>query len=377
MQMVKRLLLLCVACAVVAVAACSWDYPIWIPRTKTADPLYRFERGGKAGYIDRTGKIVIAPAWKVAGNSGSEFHEGLLEVGIRQGRYVDASQKPAFPEDLYVGSAFSEGLAVAKRRGEDAWGYIDRSGAFKIQPRFAAAPRFFQDGLARIQDGENFGYIDRSGAVVIRPQFLAAGDFNDGMARVVLQGPCVYAADGPCGPENLVRAGEKMPNPPACKFTFIDRTGRPIANEKLDDARNFAEGLAPVQKNGRWGFIDKRGALAIAARFEDAQPFSDGLALVQVNGSYGYIDHQGKLVIPPWFQYADDFSDGLAAVGNEEEGYWYIDKTGQETIGGRFAAASPFFKGLAHVQLLDEEEGPTNTFAYIDRSGRQVFRYQR
>ena len=377
MEMVKRVLLLCVACVVAAAAACSWDYPIWIPRSKTADPLYRFERGGRAGYIDQTGKIVIAPAWKVAGNSGSEFHEGLLEVGIRQGRYVDTSQKPAFPEDLYVGSAFSEGLAVAKRRGEDVWGYVDRSGAFKIRPRFATAPRSFQDGLARVQDGESFGYIDRSGAIVIHPQFPAGGDFNDGMARVVLQGPCLYASDGPCGSENLIHAGGKLPNAPACKFTFIDKAGRPIANGKFDDARNFAEGLAPVQKNGRWGFIDKNGALAVAPRFEDAQPFSDGLALVQVNGSYGYIDHQGKLVIPPWFQYADDFSDGRAAVGNEEEGYWYIDKTGQEAIGGRFAAASPFFKGLAHVQLLDEEEGPTNTFAYIDRSGRQVFRYQR
>ena len=373
----KRFAVLGLLGAAAVFGACSWDYPIWIPRTKSADPLYRFERNGKAGYIDRSGKIVIPPTLKVAGNFGCEFHEGLLEIGIRQGRYIDASQQLAFPENLYVGSEFSEGLATARRRDETRWGYVDRSGTFLIAPRFSSSPRPFQDGLARVRIDENFGYIDHTGTVVIRPQFADASDFSDGMARVVVDGPCMYTPDGPCGFENPIYAGGKPPKASACKFAFIDKASRIITDERYENARSFAEGLAPVQKNGRWGFIDKSGKLAIAYRFEDAQPFSDGLALVQVNGSYGYVDHQGKLAIPPWFQYADDFSDGLAPVGNEEEGYWYIDKNGQEAIAGRFAVASTFFKGLAHVQLLDEEEGPTNTFAYIDRSGRQTFTYQR
>jgi hypothetical protein len=35
---------------------CSTDYLIWIPRSPTADPLYRFEKGDKIGYINRTEK---------------------------------------------------------------------------------------------------------------------------------------------------------------------------------------------------------------------------------------------------------------------------------------------------------------------------------
>ncbi len=34
---------------------CSWDYLIWMPHSEQADPLYRFVRNGKAGYIDRSG----------------------------------------------------------------------------------------------------------------------------------------------------------------------------------------------------------------------------------------------------------------------------------------------------------------------------------
>jgi hypothetical protein len=35
-------------------SACEWSYPIWIPRSATADPVYQFTRGDKVGYIDRT-----------------------------------------------------------------------------------------------------------------------------------------------------------------------------------------------------------------------------------------------------------------------------------------------------------------------------------
>lgn len=374
--MSRRLILGFMLWALIAAEACEWDYPIWIPRTANADPLYRFERGGKAGYIDRTGKVVIQPVLKLLGNSDYEFHDGLVKVGIG-GRYIDATLKPAFADNLDVASDFSEELAVARRAGENLWGYVDRSGTFKISPRFQAVPRSFRNGLARIEVDGKFGYIDHTGVPVIPPQFTDAGDFSDGMARVVVGGPCIYVPDGPCGASNLVHVGGAAPKVPMCKFTYLDQGGRVLKNERYDFAREFAEGLAPVQKGGHWGFIDKSGKLAVALRYDDAQPFSDGLARVRMNGSYGYIDRLGKLAIPPWFEYAESFSDNLAVVGNEDEGYWYIGKNGQELIGGRFAEASPFFKGLAHVQLLDEDEGPSDMFAYIDTSGRKVFRYER
>ncbi|HEX9002735.1 MAG TPA: hypothetical protein VGB07_22705, partial [Blastocatellia bacterium] len=61
--------------------ACSWDYLIWMIRSKNADPLYRFVRNDKAGYIENTGKVVIEPKFNVYGNGGGEFHDGLLEIG--------------------------------------------------------------------------------------------------------------------------------------------------------------------------------------------------------------------------------------------------------------------------------------------------------
>ena len=81
------------------------------------------------------------------------------------------------------------------------------------------------------------------------------------------------------------------------------------------------------------------------------------------------------MLLPKW-KYAEDFSEGFAVVGNPNGPFSYIDHDGNRAIRGEFAAASPFFKGLAQVRLLlvDSKEAKA-TFAYIDSKGRRVFTY--
>jgi hypothetical protein len=56
--------------------------------------------------------------------------------------------------------------------------------------------------------------------------------------------------------------------------------------------------------------------------------------------------------------------------------YWYIDQQGHRAIEGEFAAASRFFKGVAHVRELAGEKAKTGAAAaYIDTKGRRIFRY--
>jgi hypothetical protein len=96
-----------------SVWACSTDYTIWIPRSPDADPLYRFVKGEKAGYIDLTGRVVIPPLIDdVAGNAGGEFHDGLAEFGVGDSVYIDRKGKKVIG-GVYRGWDFSEGLAVA------------------------------------------------------------------------------------------------------------------------------------------------------------------------------------------------------------------------------------------------------------------------
>src|SRR6266849_8339115 len=108
---------LCAGLAVLMIAwsssTCEWDYPIWIPHSANADPFYRFTKGSKAGYIDKTGKVVVPAVIPFCvGNGGGAFHDGLLEIGVFDGIYVDTSGKKVIDKGLYRGWDFSEGLAA-------------------------------------------------------------------------------------------------------------------------------------------------------------------------------------------------------------------------------------------------------------------------
>jgi hypothetical protein len=370
-------------------STCSWDYSIWIPRSATADPLYRFIKGRKAGYIDQTGKVVVPPVIPfTGGNGGGEFHDGLLETTVADGVYVDTSGKRAIDKGFYSGWDFSEGLAVVMEKEGGKWGYINTKGEFAISPRFDSSAMdyvwSFEGGLAKIEVEGKFGYIDHTGAFVVQPRFLDGDSFHEGMARVVVEGPCVYLRipeESPCPDLGLVPRGTKTQETlPACKYTFIDKSGSVISEQRFDYALLFAEGLAPVRIGELWGYIDKTGVMIIAPRFESAAPFSDGLGLISEKGLFGYVNRTGTYAISAQFKRAERFAEGRAVVGDLQSGYWYINNAGHQAIPSKFALASPFFKGLAHVKVLsgvtDTENIYSGTFAYIDSTGRTVFKYK-
>ena len=59
-----------------------------------------------------------------------------------------------------------------------------------------------------------------------------------------------------------------------------------------DQVYEYSEGLAKVEKDGKFGFIDIKGNLTIPLSYTDVQSFSDGLAVVvaEASGLLGYID---------------------------------------------------------------------------------------
>ena len=61
---------------------------------------------------------------------------------------------------------------------------------------------------------------------------------------------------------------------------------------------SFSGGLAPVEKDGKWGFIDAHNRVVIAPNYDYAHNFNRGRAIVQQGDFYGVIDQQGKTVIP-------------------------------------------------------------------------------
>lgn len=365
---------------------CEADGLIWMPPTDRADPLFRIIIDGRAGFIASSGKIVIAPKLEVKSNWGQAFYDGLLMLGVSEGPFLNTSGKKVLDNGFYRLWDFSEGLAPALEKSDSKWGYVNHSGDFVISPRFPFYPESlvsgFSEGLAAVESNGKLGYIDRSGNFAIPQRFVAGTEFDGGIARVVVEGPCVffdYENFDPCfrmSPHTAPRTGDAgrggSSSLVACKWSYIDKTGRKLIGAEFDAALRFNEGLAAVKVGRHWGFIDKQGKFVIPVSFETAASFSNGLALVTSGKKTGFINRVGIMTIQvdPG-EYAERFSEGLTTIGSWREGYLYIDTQGKQAFPGRFVVASRFFRGLAHVQL------DRTNFAYIDRTGKRIFNYRR
>lgn len=98
--------------------------------------------GGKPGYIDRAGKLVINPQWDRA----YEFSEGLAVVCVGQ-----------CDDEHWQGYRFTKGLETEPVERTFKYGYIDENGKMVINPMFEEAESF-SEGVA----GDHTGQTDRT-----------------------------------------------------------------------------------------------------------------------------------------------------------------------------------------------------------------------
>lgn len=245
------------------------------------------------GYIDKTGKTVIKPQFEYAGN----FSSGLAPVKIdNKWGYINKQGKIMISPQFDSASEFAQGLAVVGKETEEPdysyqqkYGYINQKGELVLPFKFSIAYNFSED-LAAAQSQSGNGYINQQGKFVInRPDFdtFVSGNFSSGLASVELN-------EGACSAANY------------CDYSYIDKTGDVVIKSPENDvdftgAQSFSEGLAAVATSGggrdaggwypatNWGYLDRNGKFVISPQFYDAGSFAEGLAPVKIEGKYGYI----------------------------------------------------------------------------------------
>jgi len=177
--------------------ACSFAEELAAVRVPDEHDILRW------GYIDETGAWVIEPRFDLA----CTFSEELAFVSAENGRdgyesgCIDKNGTWMFKldslEELHgFDLQFSEGLAALGVNTKETYtllkyGYIDKTGAWVIEPQFDFA-RAFSEGMAVVSmdivdDVANpgrDGYIDKTGKMVVQPQYYWGDPFSGGLARV-------------------------------------------------------------------------------------------------------------------------------------------------------------------------------------------------
>jgi len=325
---------------------------------------------GRSGYIDRKGKVVLAP-------------EQLPELLVYAYDFSDGLAAIAVNDPANARAGYVAGITK--------FGFIDTTGKFVIEPEFDITYTFCS-GLAYIEKGAFQGYIDKSGTVVIDLQL----DCNVPILKEPLLSRCTRrtAVHETVGEESegLTAMSDGKPGRDS-KYGFVDGQGRMVIKPRFTpdfdhhgfmwNLGKFVEGRARVKLDGLFGFIDKKGNQVIPAKFTTANNFSEGLAFVVAkNGESGYIDKNGRWAIKPnGWQSGNDFNEGLAPVSvkssSRPEPFWgYIDRRGKIVIKPRFDKALEFRNGVASVYELTPFENVwwSSRFGLIDRTGKYVWK---
>ncbi|MDR0325080.1 MAG: WG repeat-containing protein [Oscillospiraceae bacterium] len=270
-----------------------------------------------SGYIDTSGNEVIPPIYIYT----QAFFEGLAAVATgnllkSSWGFVDKTGKEVVPPKYDSIRSFSEGLAAVQFDGK--WGFVDKTGKEVIPFKYDFAYSFIE-GMASVVIDDKYGFIDKTGKEVIPPIYAQAQSFSEGLAAVCL--PVDVTHDTWYGGVYTIN-----------HWGFIDQAGNEVVPCQYDFIGSFSEGLA-VFEIYKWielegggtiglfafnsdmlkGYIDKTGREVIPPIYTRAEAFSEGMAAVQRNGKWGFIaltDELTKPVEAPNLSTADTWAHG-------------------------------------------------------------------
>jgi|GEM_PF-4499478 len=289
---------------------------------------------------------------------------------------------------------FTAGLAAVQKKGK--WGFINAR-LRTIIPHEYDYVRSFKKGKAQVVANTDTFYIDKEGYCIPQPNY-----------------PCPFTKQ--ClqvqGYQQVVKADTKHYWVKKKGYFLLLNAQYEIIighENNYTDAKPFGSGLAPVQKDGKYGYINLRNEIIIPFLFNKAEAFRGGKALVLEAKEKYYIDNKGNCISLKGFpcpNFAEQttqstlpsgdpnvivfkkgskygiknrkgaiivnaiydnriwFKKGLARVKKSNR-WGFIDIVGQEVVPIVYEQAGEFSDGLAAVRRYKK-------WGYIDQKGREV-----
>ncbi len=317
-------------------------------------------KNGKYGIVGKNTIEVVPPQYDYIDNF-SNSRAKIKKDG--QYGYLDENGAVSVPPTYDEAFAYSNDIARVKKNKK--YGFIETDGKLIGELEYADA-RDFKEGLALVKINQKYGYINTNGKVKIVPMYLDGRDYVEGFAQVKdTNNKWVY----------INKEGLQMPFDEIFpltdsmalvrkidKYGFIDAKGKVAIPGIYDEASNFRNGLAYVQILGKMPaptrnfYITKRGDVL---PYDNAHQFYNGFAKVEKNGKVGYINSQGKEIIAPIYDDGSNFNNGIA-MAEKETVKGYLTQTGSFYDG-----VTNFVKNIAIIRK-------GNSFGTIDTNMAEI-----
>ena len=159
----------------VAIAPLTFGQNSRLESNSAYQELVPIQKNGKWGYADKEGKVVIKPQFTRADRfsdglalvwcCGVPLTDSFVKSFVKMG-YINPRGHWVIHSRLkyYFFDDFSDGL-VPFRQVHSKWGYIDKTGAVVIRPRFNWAGTF-SNGVAPVLVDATCGHIDKNGNLI-------------------------------------------------------------------------------------------------------------------------------------------------------------------------------------------------------------------
>jgi|GEM_PF-4274891 len=274
--------------------------------------LARIGKDGKYGYVDETGKIVIPLEYDFVFG----FRDGYAKV-VKDDKkgYIDKKGNVIIPLefDLDYRDEGSTGYPMSitdnklwlEKNGE-TYVYDILIEAFIVPDKFDGVSRLWREKLTCVWKNDKYGFIDGERNIIIPLEYDYASDFCEGMAFVQKDGEYYI----------INEEGERL--------EFYDC--------EYDESFDFDEfyfdldgNILKITKNKKSGAIGKNGDIVIPFEYDYISNFENGLARVEKNGKWGLIDESGNVILSP--------SEYTRMGTVDENGYCFVEKGNSRLCG--------------------------------------------
>jgi hypothetical protein len=215
------------------------------------------------------------------------------------------------------------------------WGYKNNYGHVLIQPQYASAYAFSEEGLACVTDFDgNVFYINEKGEevislrnnVTIRPEEMSGNKIRQFFFEPITKGVeslgLYYFDHGYTMIRYCWTSNFNTKDLYLNEYRLYDTKGNLFEIPGGYTLVNYSDGILLLEKDGRYGYMDTGRAWISPAVYTEARPYLQGLAIAKnEDGLYGILDREGNEVLPFAFDHISNPSGGKVATFSAERGW--------------------------------------------------------